>query len=473
MTLAAAFLSLLTSAGPAGLAPPPDDSSAVAPAAETAPVQLASVDSATLVPVPDPSPIVPPAASGPTPASQEHAPAGHVAADSPDWTAPIQRLLFALRDERDQPAEPSPGDDPAPAATSATPPNERGEPPPTPVEQELIPGRRRPDIEREHEPPVEQDNPGAIRSPPPEAFPAEHIVVPDRWRLIQSLGIVTEHWWDPYHQNTLKGDRPICIPTDEEQARRREAGTPRCATPRFLGLHGQDWFFVASAVSDTVVEPRSFPIPVGAPDQPAARYQRRVRQRRQHRRGPDLHLLGGAGQGLDRVSAARCRMAADAGRPGQLRRRARAARPRRTALAGSNRFDYASACRKRSSITISGTRRIATISIAFVSAFSRSTRFPRVPLPGPAAGHPAVRQPRQQPLPVQPGGDLAAGEGHQFRAQQPVPDAARRLGPARQSLSAGLSDHQCHERTQPHLEQQPRARPDRGRRQRLPGPPRR
>jgi hypothetical protein len=132
------------------------------------------------------------------------------------------------------------------------------------AEEALIDGRRRPGTpQRELPDPVSQDNPGALRSPPPEAFPTDHIPVPDRWRLIESLGIVRERWFDPYNQNTLKGDRPVCLPTAEEQARRREAGIPRCRTPRFLGLEGNDWFFVANAISDTVVEPRTFPIPVG------------------------------------------------------------------------------------------------------------------------------------------------------------------------------------------------------------------
>lgn len=151
-----------------------------------------------------------------------------------------------------------------PAPPQAGPPvNERAEPPPTPVEQELIDGRRRPDIQRELDDPVTQVNPGAIRSPPPEAFPTDHIPIPDRWRLIQSLGIVRERWWDPYNQNTLKGDRPLCLPTPEEQERRRQAGIPRCATPRFLGLTSPNWFLSASAISDSVVEVRSFPIPGG------------------------------------------------------------------------------------------------------------------------------------------------------------------------------------------------------------------
>lgn len=61
--------------------------------------------------------------------------------------------------------------------------------------------------------------------------------VADRWRLAESLKLVKTKAWDPYHQNTLKGDRPI------------------------LGTH--DVFVVLTGISDTVVEPRFFPVPVG------------------------------------------------------------------------------------------------------------------------------------------------------------------------------------------------------------------
>ncbi|HET6518562.1 MAG TPA: hypothetical protein VFG47_01920 [Geminicoccaceae bacterium] len=80
-------------------------------------------------------------------------------------------------------------------------------------------------------PPVD---PGAVSPPPPDAFPDDFAPVPDRWRLMEDLG-VRERWYDPYNQNTLKGDRPI---------------------------FGEDWFIVLSAISDTVVEPRSTPVPV-------------------------------------------------------------------------------------------------------------------------------------------------------------------------------------------------------------------
>ena len=131
-------------------------------------------------------------------------------------------------------------------------------------EDALIQGRRRPGVPQ-HELPqaVSQTNEGAVRAPPPEAFPTDEFPVPDRWRLIQSLGLVKERWFDPYGQNTLKGDRPICARSEEEDERRRREGRPKCQTPKFLHLKGKDWFFTVNAVSDTVIEPRTFPIPVG------------------------------------------------------------------------------------------------------------------------------------------------------------------------------------------------------------------
>lgn len=95
--------------------------------------------------------------------------------------------------------------------------------------------RRRPGREVTLPPKIEQINPGAVSAPPPEAFPADHIPLPDRWREIEVFG-VHSRWFDPYRQNTLKGDRPI--------------------------RPGSDWFLALSGISDTVVEPRSFPIPV-------------------------------------------------------------------------------------------------------------------------------------------------------------------------------------------------------------------
>ncbi len=108
--------------------------------------------------------------------------------------------------------------------------------------------RRVPGIRAEVEAPVPPtDNPGAV--PPPEAWPADHLPVPDRWRILDSLeawkipyfrdvlGVRRARTLDPYNQNLLKGDKPL-------------PGT-------------QDWFLLLAAISDTVLEPRTFPIPVG------------------------------------------------------------------------------------------------------------------------------------------------------------------------------------------------------------------
>ncbi len=131
-------------------------------------------------------------------------------------------------------------------------------PPPPPVDwqemvkddlvTQIIEGRRRPGYTPDLPDQLTQDNVGALRPPPPQAFPGmeDQLPVPDRWRLIESLGVVKERWFDPYHQNTYKGDRAI----------------DRSKVP-WLPIKGDDWFIVANAVSDTVFEPRTFPIPVG------------------------------------------------------------------------------------------------------------------------------------------------------------------------------------------------------------------
>ena len=117
---------------------------------------------------------------------------------------------------------------------------------PPDVDSGIIDGRRKPGYNPELPEPVSQDNPGAVRAPPPEAFPTDQFPIPDRWRLIETLGVVKERWWDPYHQNTYKGDRPI-----------------NRAKVAWLPIKGDDWFINASLTSDTLLEPRTFPIPVG------------------------------------------------------------------------------------------------------------------------------------------------------------------------------------------------------------------
>jgi len=95
-----------------------------------------------------------------------------------------------------------------------------------------IPGRERGPLPTRERP----YDPASVPPPRADSFPKDEIPLPDRWRLIENLG-VNQRWYDPYNQNVLKGDRPL-------------KGT-------------KDWFFVATVISDTVVEPRAFPIPVG------------------------------------------------------------------------------------------------------------------------------------------------------------------------------------------------------------------
>jgi len=181
--------------------------------------------------------------------------------------AELERALAALQPPdvtAQQPAQPAQPDerDLPPCDPDTLP------PPDFPGADDLLGGQRcRPDAVRDDLREREiQNNPGAIRAPPPEAFSQDHIPIPDRWRLIETLGLQREDYFDPYNQNTLKGDRPLCTPglrdLDTPEGR-RHASSLGCEVFDFLGLGGDDWFFVGSAISDTVVEPRSFPIPVG------------------------------------------------------------------------------------------------------------------------------------------------------------------------------------------------------------------
>ncbi|MDK2760109.1 MAG: hypothetical protein KYX64_01970 [Sphingopyxis sp.] len=165
---------------------------------------------------------------------------------------------------------PPPIDPPAAGAAGAVVPGQSADelvPPPPPVEwkhaigedlvTQVIEGRRRPGYRPDLPDQLSQDNIGALRPPPPQAFPGmeDQLPVPDRWRLIETLGVVKERWFDPYHQNMLKGDRAI----------------DRARVP-WLPIKGDDWFFALSAVSDSVLEPRTFPIPVGIqyPERPGS-----------------------------------------------------------------------------------------------------------------------------------------------------------------------------------------------------------
>ncbi|HZR35019.1 MAG TPA: FimV/HubP family polar landmark protein [Nevskia sp.] len=71
----------------------------------------------------------------------------------------------------------------------------------------------------------------------PEAWREwEKAPIPDRWRLLNNLGLVPQRWYDPYNQNTWKADKPI--------------------------RHG-DEFLNLAATADTVYEYRRLPVPVG------------------------------------------------------------------------------------------------------------------------------------------------------------------------------------------------------------------
>lgn len=79
--------------------------------------------------------------------------------------------------------------------------------------------------------------PPAYVSPIPRPGLADYVdavPVPDRWRIVETLGY-KERWWDPYNRNVLKADRPV----------------------------HDDWFFNFGLISDTVYELRQVPTPVG------------------------------------------------------------------------------------------------------------------------------------------------------------------------------------------------------------------
>ncbi len=59
--------------------------------------------------------------------------------------------------------------------------------------------------------------------------------MPDRWRIVDSLPGYNHSLWNPYQRNVLKGDKPVW----------------------------GEWFFSLTAVSDSVLELRDIPTPVG------------------------------------------------------------------------------------------------------------------------------------------------------------------------------------------------------------------
>ncbi len=86
--------------------------------------------------------------------------------------------------------------------------------------------------------PSRQGKPNPV-SPIPRPTIEDYVAsvpIPDRWRIVDALGY-EDNWYDPYHRNTLKGDKPV---------------------------YGEDWFFSLNVISDSIYEKRELPTPVGA-----------------------------------------------------------------------------------------------------------------------------------------------------------------------------------------------------------------
>lgn len=94
------------------------------------------------------------------------------------------------------------------------------------------------------------------RLPPPADLSAAALIegLPDRWRIVDTLGY-PQDLWNPYAGNNwLKADRPI-------PRRYRERGPLR----RLEGHDGSDWFLNLTGIADSVVEPRRLPTPRAGP----------------------------------------------------------------------------------------------------------------------------------------------------------------------------------------------------------------
>ncbi|MEJ1961145.1 MAG: hypothetical protein WDO56_06215 [Gammaproteobacteria bacterium] len=116
---------------------------------------------------------------------------------------------------------------------------ERCPPPPT----STVPRRRSPSVTRSRGVDAEC-NPLALPEPATDSQPGIE-GIPDRWRVVSMLG-AQRNRLDPYHgNNVLKADHPA---------------------------FGDDWFVNLIGISDSVVEPRRFPVPAGntATNQPGS-----------------------------------------------------------------------------------------------------------------------------------------------------------------------------------------------------------
>ena len=89
---------------------------------------------------------------------------------------------------------------------------------------------------------IERERPGSVPlkydlppidprqvEPPSPLLPRQSVSVPDRWRIMDSLGFKFP-WYDPYNHNVYKGDKPY----------------------EPFAKWGPDWFLSLSAISDTL-----------------------------------------------------------------------------------------------------------------------------------------------------------------------------------------------------------------------------
>ncbi|MBL8514973.1 MAG: hypothetical protein JNJ55_13355 [Betaproteobacteria bacterium] len=76
--------------------------------------------------------------------------------------------------------------------------------------------------------------------PPTPLMQRDSVSVPDRWRIMDTLGFKFP-WYDPYNHNVWKGDKPF----------------------EPFAKWGTDWFLALSGISDTLIESRRLPTPVG------------------------------------------------------------------------------------------------------------------------------------------------------------------------------------------------------------------
>ena len=190
-------------------------------------------------------------------------------------------------------------------------------------------------------------------------------------------------WFDPYNQNTLKGDRPLKGTTDW-----------------FFTLNGDLRHGGRAALASR--------LPVGVQTTQRPGQPRHLRPRRQPRRcrrpsssAPSL-IKGSTAFKPPEIEFASDARPSTPTMPRSPERRILSIEPEqadRTAPTTS------SACRKPSSTITSATSsdRYDFDSIR-VGIQPFSSRFPRLPVPGQPARRPPVRQPRQQSLPVQSGG---------------------------------------------------------------------